>query len=150
VTVVTRNQNLSERVRADLHERGFRPTREHAGHNAALIFQTTVVAREQMRYTEGWALEGGGRRFEFPQWHAWVTVHDGNDEHVIDVTPGWFDDPRALYAPLFEYGIGQALKYGTLPIHGDGPLWMDRPRNWPSAPGGTIQVTTFEPPDSAR
>src|SRR5262252_2089706 len=90
VTVVARNQDLSARVLADLYEQGLQPTPAQAGRNAALTFQASTVAREQIRDTEGWALEGGGRRFVSPQWHAWVTVRRDGDEHVVDVSPGWF------------------------------------------------------------
>lgn len=149
VTVVSRDQVLSERVRADLCEQGIHPVRELAGHNAALVFQSNVAPRDETRYTEGWALQDASRPFVFPRWHAWATVYNDRGEHVIDITPGWFGNRHTLYAPLYTYGIIEALDYGKLPIHGEGPVWMHHPMDWPTAPGVTIQVTSFEPPEAA-
>jgi hypothetical protein len=149
VTVTARDQHLSERVRAALSERGIHPIGELAGHNVALIFTSNVVSGAQTQYTEGWALHDAHRPFVLPRWHAWATVQDNAGAHVVDITPGWFDDPNALYAPVYQYRIADALKHGMLPIHGEGPTWMHHPMEWPNAPGGTIHVTAFEPSGAA-
>ena len=145
VTVLARNNELTERVRAELVEQGLRPIDGVPGHNAAMIFHSHVVSREQTCYTEGWALEDPDYPFTFPRWHAWATVRQDGTDHVVDITPGWFDRRHALYAPLYTYGIAEALDRGILPIHGDRLHWMHHPMDWPNAPGGTIQVTSFEP-----